>query len=119
MNTNIDKMKDAMVDKVASMNDQQVEEILAAVNVIMSGGSDEEARAAIVKTREKYHHVTPLERLRIMSLMTKEKLSEISGVSLDVINGIEDCTLKTIKKTDLLQLSEALGVDGPDLFELQ
>lgn len=116
MKTNIDEMKDTMVSKVASMTDQQTEELLAAINVIMSGGTDEEARAAIVKTREKYHYVTPLEKLRIMSLMTREKLSEISGVSISIIKGIEECTLYTAKANDLLRISEALSVKPEDLF---
>ena len=117
MKTNIDEMKDTMVSKVASMTDQQTEELLAAINVIMSGGTDEDARAALVKMRMKHRpNMTKLEQQRLLSGFTRDQLAERSGVPVAVIAGIEDGTAKRAKVEDLLHLAAAMGKIVDELF---
>ena len=116
MNTNTNKTRTEIIDSILTMNEEQFDAFSAVVDVITSGGSDEDARAAIVKAREKHRTLTHLERNRIMSGFTRETLSEISGVPVAVIKGIEERTVNSVTVGDILHLAEALDVDPGKLF---
>lgn len=116
MKTNIDETRTGIIDSILNMNEEQLDAFSAVVDVITSGGSDEEARAAIVKAREKHRFLTHLERYRIMAGYTRETLSEISGVPVAVIKGIEERTVNSVTVGDILHLAKALDVDPENLF---
>lgn len=114
--TNVDETRTNIIDSILTMNEEQLDAFSAVVDVITSGGSDEEARAAIVRAKEKHRTLTHLERNRIMSGFTRETLSEISGVPVSVIKGIEERTVNSVTVGDILHLAKALDVDPGKLF---
>ena len=110
------KQTDSIIDKILTASPEQLEEISAGIEVIMNGGSEADARTALVALREKRRPVTRLERARILTGYTVEKLSEISGVPASVISGIESGAAGSASGKDILSLAKALNIDASDLF---
>lgn len=107
----------SVIDKILTATPDQLEEIQAGLEIIMNGGSEADARAALVKMRMKRRPtMTKLEQHRLLSGFTRDQLAERSGVPVAVIASIEDGTTKTAKAVDLLQLASALDTIVDELF---
>lgn len=107
----------SVIDKILTATPDQMEEIQAGMEIIMNGGSEADARAAVVKMRMKRRpNMTKLEQHRLLSGFTRDQLAERSGVPVAVIASIEDGTTKTAKAVDLLQLASALDTIVDELF---
>lgn len=107
----------SVIDKILTATPDQLEEIQAGMEIIMNGGTEADARAAVVKMRMKRRpNMTKLEQQRLLSGFTRDQLAERSGVPVAVIAGIEDGTAKRAKAEDLLHLAAALDTIVDELF---
>lgn len=107
----------SVIDNITKMTPEQFEEFQAGLEIIMNGGSEADARAALVKMRMKRRpNMTKLEQQRLLSGFTRDQLAERSGVPVAVIAGIEDGTAKRAKAKDLLHLAAALDTIVDELF---
>lgn len=107
----------SVIDKILTATPDQLEEIQAGMEIIMNGGTEADARAAVVKMRMKRRpNMTKLERQRLLSGMTRDQLAEKADVGVDVITGIEQRTIKSCIGRDLLKLANALDTTVEALF---
>lgn len=109
---------EAVIDRILGATPEQMEEIMVGIDIIMNGGSEADARAALVEMRKKRRYMTRLEEHRLLAGMTREVLAEKSGVDVDLIRALECDRTKTItiKVKDIKGLCAALGVIAYDLF---
>lgn len=107
----------SVIDKILTATPDQLEEIQAGMEIIMNGGSEADARAAVVKMRMKRRpNMTKLEQQRLLSGFTRDQLAERSGVPVAVIAGIEERKVNIAKATDLLHLAAAMDTIVDELF---
>ena len=107
----------SVIDNITKMTPEQFEEFQAGLEIIMNGGSEADARAALVKMRMKRRpNMTKLEQHRLLSGFTRDQLAERSGVPVAVIAGIEDGIAKRAKVDNLLRLAAAMDTIVDELF---
>ena len=107
----------SVIDKILTATPDQLEEIQAGLEIIMNGGSEADARAALVKMRMKRRPtMTKLEQHRLLSGFTRDQLAERSGVPVAVIASIEERKVNIAKAADLLHLAAAMDTIVDELF---
>lgn len=107
----------SVIDKILTATPDQLEEIKAGMEIIMNGGTEADARAAVVKMRMKRRpNMTKLEQQRLLSGYTRDQLAERSGVPVAVIASIEERKVNRAKAADLLHLAAALDTIVDELF---
>lgn len=107
----------SVIDNITRMTPEQFEEFQAGLEIIMNGGSEADARAALVKMRMKRRPtMTKLEQHRLLSGYTRDQLAERSGVPVALIAGIEERKVNRAKGADLLHLAAALDTIVDELF---
>ena len=107
----------SVIDKILTATPDQLEEIQAGMEIIMNGGTEADARAAVVKIRMKRRpNMTKLEQHRLLSGFTRDQLAERSGVPVAVIAGIEERKVNIAKAADLLHLAAAMDTIVDELF---
>lgn len=107
----------SVIDKILTATPDQLEEIQAVMEIIMNGGTEADARAALVKMRMKHRPtMTKLEQHRLPSGFTRDQLAERSGVPVALIAGIEERKVNRAKVADLLHLAAALDTIVDELF---
>ena len=63
----------SVIDKILTATPDQLEEIQAGMEIIMNGGTEADARAAVVKMRMKRRpNMTKLEQQRLLSGFTRD-----------------------------------------------
>lgn len=105
-----------VIDRIMDATPEQMDEILAGVEVIMNGGTEAEARAAALAVKKKRGPVTKLEEHRFLFGLTRDQLAEKAGVDVAVITGLEQGTIESCIGRDLLKLANALDTTADELF---